>query len=119
MGNEKEEVWLTLVKIGDWRLALLLELLLSILLVGVVSLHVVPSIELEDVVFCLQIAGPKLKGISPLHVVLGVMAPVRRRYGSLGGLGSGRCIRLLQREVGGLVSQLLLDRGRRQLTRSG
>ena len=72
---------LTLIEVGDWRLALLLVLLLRILLVCVVSLHVIPGIELEDIVFFLQIAGPELEGVAPLHVVLGVMAAMGRQLG--------------------------------------
>ena len=45
-----EQGGLTLIKVGDWRLALLFKLLLCILLVYVVSLHVIPGIELEDIV---------------------------------------------------------------------
>lgn len=70
---------LTFVKVGHGRLALHFVLLLSKLLVRIVSLHVVPSVELEGVVAVLEEARAELEGITPLLVELRVVGPVRRR----------------------------------------
>lgn len=69
---------LTLVEVRDGRLTLQLVLLLSELLERVVSLHVVPGVELEGVVAVLEEARPELEGVRPLLVVLGIVGSVRR-----------------------------------------
>lgn len=69
---------LTLVKVRRRRLALLLKLSLSVLLVRIVSLYVVPRIELERVVVLAQVTAPELEGIGSLLVVGGIVGPVRR-----------------------------------------
>lgn len=68
---------LTLIKVRDGRLTLQLVLLLSELLERVVSLHMVPGIELEGIVAFFEEAGPKLEGIGTLLVVLRVVRSVR------------------------------------------
>lgn len=68
---------LTLVKVRDRRLTLHLILLLSKLLERVVSLHVVPGVELEGVIALFEEARPKLERVGPLLVVLGVVGTVR------------------------------------------
>lgn len=60
---------LTLVKVRDGRLTLLLELLFSIFLVCIVSLNMVPSVELEDIVLLREVPTSELEGIGPLEVV--------------------------------------------------
>lgn len=79
---------LTLVKIRRRRLALLLELALSVLFVRVISLYVVPRVELEDVVTLVQVPTAKLEGIGPLLVILGVVRPMGRDVLWLFGLAS-------------------------------
>ena len=81
VGVEKPEwnalpVSLTLVKVRDGRLTLQLVLLLSKLLERVVSLHVVPGVELERVVALFEEARPELEGVGALLVVLGVVGSV-------------------------------------------
>lgn len=88
MKLKREKVKLTLVKVVDGRLALHCKLLLGVLLVGVVSLDVVPGIELEDIVLLLQIARTELEWIGPLLVELGVMGAVGEGI-LLGGLPFG------------------------------
>lgn len=65
----KERV-LTLIEGRDGRLALHVVLLFSILLVRIVSLHVVPSIELEGIVLLAQDARSELERVAPLLVVI-------------------------------------------------
>src|SRR5689334_3839872 len=74
--REGKKIALTLVKVGHGRLALHGVLLLSILLVCVVSLDVIPGIELEDIVFLPEVAGSELKRVAPLLVVLGIVRSV-------------------------------------------
>ncbi len=71
--GESLENRLTFVKIRHGRLTLHLVLLLSIVFECVVRLHVIPRIELEDVVALLQVTGPKHERIAFLLVVHGVM----------------------------------------------
>lgn len=68
---------LTLVKVRDGRLTLQLVLLLSELLERVVSLHMVPGVELERIVALFEEAGAELEGIGALLVVLRVVGSVR------------------------------------------
>lgn len=68
---------LTLVKVRHGRLTLQLVLLLSELLERVVSLHVVPGVELKGVVALFEEARPELERVGPLLVVLGVVGSVR------------------------------------------
>lgn len=68
---------LTLIKVRDGRLTLQLVLLLSELLERVVSLHMVPGIELEGVVAFFEEAGPELEGVGTLLVVLRIVGSVR------------------------------------------
>lgn len=69
---------LTLVKVRHGRLTLQLVLLLSELLERVVSLHVVPGVELEGVIALFEEARPELERVRPLLVVLRVVRSVRR-----------------------------------------
>jgi hypothetical protein len=63
----------TFVKIRYWCLALPCVLQLCILLVSIVSLYVVPGIELEDIVFLTQYTIAKLEWVCPLEVLLWIM----------------------------------------------
>jgi len=68
---------LTFVKVRDGSFALLCVLLFCILFVSIVSLYMVPRIELEDIILLIEIARAKLKRIASLEVVLRVVGPVR------------------------------------------
>lgn len=95
---------LTLIKVRDGRIALHLVLLFSILLVCVISLDMIPRVELKDVVLLLQIARSELKRVAALLVELGIVGPVGR-------LLLLRLLRLLLLgyfELGDLSSELLL-----------
>lgn len=69
---------LTLVKVRHGRLTLQLVLLLSELLERVVSLHVVPGVELKGVIALFEKTRSELERVGPLLVVLGVVRSVRR-----------------------------------------
>lgn len=70
---------LTLIKVRHGRLTLHLVLLLGILLVYIVSLHVVPGVELEGIVALFEVAGAKLERVAPLLVELRVVGSVGRQ----------------------------------------
>lgn len=65
MSKKKKKTKLTLIKFRNWCLALHLKLTFSVFLVRVVSLDMVPGIELKDIVPLAQIAASKLEGIGP------------------------------------------------------
>jgi hypothetical protein len=75
-GIEAEEVALTFVKFGNRRLALQVELLFSMLLECVVSLGVVPRIELKDIVLIRQNPVSELERIVLLLVRLWIVGSV-------------------------------------------
>lgn len=82
---EKMDGLLTLIEVRDGRIALHLVLLFSILVVCVISLDMVPRVELKDVVLLLQIARSELKRVAALLVELGIVGPVGRGLLSVGG----------------------------------
>jgi len=71
--QQYEQEKLTFVKIRDGSFALLGVLLFCILFVSIVSLYMIPCIELEDIVFLIEITRAKLKRVASLQVVLWIV----------------------------------------------
>lgn len=99
---------LTLVKVRDGRIALHLVLLFSILLVCVISLDMVPRVELKDVVLLLQVARSELKRVAALLVELGIVGPMGSLLVLLLLLKLLLLVLLGYFELGDLGSELLL-----------